>query len=61
MYKRQVPDLDCMGAAMGLFACARQVEKKAVIVLDKPNAAIQGLVDEIGRDPQYKGLSLIHI
>lgn len=51
-----VPDLDCMGAAMGLLACARQVEKKAVIVLDKPNAAIQGLVDEIGRDPQYKGL-----
>ncbi len=51
-----VPDLDCMGAAMGLLACARKVEKKAYIVLDKPNAAIQGLVDEIHRDPEYKGL-----
>ena len=51
-----VPDLDCMGAAMGLLACARQEDKKAYIVLDKPNAAVQGLVDEMKRDAEYDGV-----
>lgn len=51
-----VPDLDCMGAAMGIFACARQVGKKAYIVLDKSNAAVQGLVDEMKRDPDYNNV-----
>lgn len=51
-----VPDLDCMGAALGIFACARQAGKKGYILLDKPNAAIQGLVDEMKRDPDYRGV-----
>lgn len=51
-----VPDLDCMGSALGIYACARQVGKKGYIVLDKPNAAIQGLVDEMRRDPDYRGV-----
>ncbi len=49
-----VPDLDAMGAALGIYACARQAGKKAFIVLDKPNGAIQGLVDEMRRDPDYR-------
>ena len=49
-----VPDLDCMGAALGIYACARQAGKRGYIVLDKPNAAVQGLVDEMKRDPDYK-------
>ncbi|MEA4853333.1 MAG: DHH family phosphoesterase [Christensenella sp.] len=51
-----VPDLDCMGAAMGLLACANEAGKKAYIVLDKSNGAIQGLVDEMKRDPYYNGV-----
>ncbi len=51
-----VPDLDCMGAAMGILACARQAGKKSYIVLDKTNAAIQGLVDEMKRDPDYQNV-----
>lgn len=49
-----VPDLDCMGAALGIHACARQAGKRSYIVLDKPNAAVQGLVDEMKRDPDYR-------
>ncbi len=49
-----VPDLDAMGAALGLVACARQVGKEARIVLDKPNSAIGALVEEMKRLPDYK-------
>ncbi|MEG2202045.1 MAG: DHH family phosphoesterase [Christensenellaceae bacterium] len=56
MMGHTVPDLDSMGAAMGLYACARQIGKKAYIVLDKSNGAIDGLMDEMKRDPDYKGV-----
>ncbi len=49
-----VPDLDCMGAALGLLACARCINKKVYIVLDKPNVTILRLVDEMRRNPDYK-------
>ncbi|MEG2881454.1 MAG: DHH family phosphoesterase [Christensenella sp.] len=53
-----VPDLDALGAALGIYACARQAGKKGYIVLDKPNAAVQGLVDEMKRDPDYKDVTV---
>lgn len=52
----KVPDLDCMGSAMGLVACARHLKKEVHIVLDKENAAIDALISEIRLDPEYKNL-----
>ncbi|MEI6100327.1 MAG: DHH family phosphoesterase [Eubacteriales bacterium] len=52
----KVPDLDCMGSAMGLVACARHLKKEVHIVLDKENAAIDALISEIRLDAEYKNL-----
>lgn len=52
----KVPDLDCMGSAMGLVACARHLKKQVHIVLDKENAAIDALLSEIRLDAEYKNL-----
>ncbi len=41
------PDLDSMGAALGICACARQVNKKAYIVMDNPNPSIDLLLDKL--------------
>lgn len=51
-----VPDLDAIGSAMGLVACARHLGKRVHIVLDKVNAAIDALVSEIRSDVDYKNL-----
>ncbi len=50
-----MPDLDCMGAALGLFRMARISGKPAYIVLDAPNATIERLIDELQKDPEYEG------
>lgn len=52
----KVPDLDSLGSAMGLYACARHLGKKAYIVLDRENAAIDALVSEIKLDSEYKNM-----
>ena len=53
------PDLDCLGAAMGLFACARYLDKRAYIVLERTgNDAVEELVAEMRRNPDYKNAIL---
>ncbi len=52
----KVPDLDAIGSAMGLYACARHLGKKAYIVLDRENAAIDALIAEIKLDGEYKNM-----
>ncbi|MBQ9941427.1 MAG: DHH family phosphoesterase [Christensenellaceae bacterium] len=49
-----VPDMDCLGSALGLVACARVLEKPAYIVLDRPNAAVQALLEDIKENPEYR-------
>lgn len=41
------PDMDCIGSALGIGACARVIGKRTYIVLDKPNASIAGVIAEI--------------
>lgn len=53
-----MPDLDCMGSALGLIACARNQGDKAYIVLDTPNKSIQPLLDEMRKDKTYKNIFL---
>ncbi|MDL2218552.1 DHH family phosphoesterase [Christensenellaceae bacterium OttesenSCG-928-M15] len=50
------PDMDCIGAALGVYRCAQQVGIRAHILLDQVNPTIQQAVDEIRTNPSYAGL-----
>ena len=52
----RVPDLDCMGAAMGIAACARYLGKPVNIILNDSNAMIDALVSEMKRGSLYSSL-----
>ena len=49
----EVPDLDCIGASVGICACARNVGKKAYMVVDKPNPSIEPLMEKLGAADAY--------
>jgi c-di-AMP phosphodiesterase-like protein len=49
----EVPDLDCMGASLGLCACARHIGKKAYMVVEHPNPSIQPLLERIAEVTAY--------
>lgn len=49
-------DMDCLGAAMGVYRAAAIVGKKAQIVLKEPTFAIQGLYDRIIASNEYEDL-----
>ncbi len=49
----EVPDLDCMGAALGICACARHVGKKAQIIMEGPNPSIELLLDKLRTSDVY--------
>ena len=52
----EVSDLDCMGAALGLLACARFVKKPAYIIVDKPNTSIESLLNAMKSFKEYDGV-----
>jgi c-di-AMP phosphodiesterase-like protein len=54
----EVPDLDCIGASMGICACARHVGKKAYLVIDNPNPSIELLMDKIRSTEAYASVVL---
>lgn len=54
----EVPDLDCMGASLGLCACARHIGKKVYMVVDHPNPSIQPLMERVGAVDVYSGAVL---
>ncbi len=49
-------DMDCLGAAMGVYRAAAIMGKKAHIILDEPTFAIQGLYDRIVASKEYEDL-----
>lgn len=49
-------DMDCLGAAMGVYRGATVLGKKAHIVLREPTFAIQGLYDRIQKSNDYDDL-----
>ena len=51
----EVPDIDCLGAALGIYRCSKFLEKDAYIVLNKSNPAIDVLYDSL-IDEGYKDL-----
>jgi len=50
------PDMDCMGAALGVMRCVVQAGCKAFIVLDHVNPTIEQAVDNIRSNPAYAGV-----
>ncbi len=64
-----LPDLDCMGASLGIAACARNAGKEVYLVIDEPNPSIIPLLDRLTGVESYKnrilsgqdaGLSISH-
>ena len=49
------PDLDCMGSALGLCACARKAGKKAYVVVENPNPSILPLLERLSETKEYEG------
>ena len=49
-------DMDCLGAAMGVYRAAAMLGKQAEIVLNEPTIAIQMLYNRIIEDDQYENL-----
>lgn len=48
------PDMDCVGAALGLMRCAEAVKCSAHFVLGEANSTIESAVELMNRNPLYK-------
>ena len=51
-------DMDCIGAALGIAACAKQIGSRSFIVLDHNNAAIDRVLDLIRENRVYANMLL---
>lgn len=49
----RMPDVDCFGAAVGIYRVAKTLDKNAYIVLDDISNAIKPLVDMFIASPEY--------
>lgn len=54
----EMPDLDCLGSALGIYRCCRNLNKEVHIVLNKVNAAIANLWNELEEDEEYNNAFL---
>ncbi|MFY9427259.1 MAG: DHH family phosphoesterase [Caldicoprobacterales bacterium] len=52
----ELPDLDSMGSALGIYRCARYIDVEAYIVLDESNPSIHYLMKEIEKREEYENL-----
>ena len=50
----EMPDLDAMGSALGIYRCCRGLNKEVKIVLSKINAGIANLWTELQEDEEYE-------
>ena len=50
------PDMDCLGAALGLARCAKSIDRRAYIVLDESNPTIESAVREMRRTEAYNDI-----
>ncbi len=49
-------DMDCVGAALGVATCAKQIGSKAYIVLDESNVSIDSVIALIQSSRAYAGM-----
>ena len=52
----ELPDLDSIGSALGLYRCARYIDVDAYIVLEESNPSIHYLMEEIEKREEYNNL-----
>lgn len=52
------PDLDCMGASLGIAACARNAGKDVYLVVDDPNPSISPLLERLSGVESYRNCIL---
>lgn len=52
------PDMDCIGAALGIVTCAKAAGLRAYVVLDESNASIDRVFDMIESNRNYQGVIL---
>jgi len=50
------PDMDCIGAALGVATCAKQVGSRAYIVIAEQNAMIEHALELIRQNSAYGGM-----
>ncbi|WP_346849173.1 DHH family phosphoesterase [uncultured Clostridium sp.] len=48
------PDMDCLGAAIGMYSTIRSLNKECYIVMDDPHDAVQYMLDRLDDDDNYK-------
>jgi len=48
------PDMDCLGAAIGMYSTIRSLNKECYIVMDEPHDAVQYMLDKLDDDDNYK-------
>ncbi|MBC2582210.1 DHH family phosphoesterase [Clostridium sp. DJ247] len=48
------PDIDCLGAAIGLYRASNLLEKQCYIVLDKVNNSIKPIMEKIKNEVEYE-------
>ena len=47
------PDMDCIGSALGIAACAKLIGSRVFIVIDQPNASIDLALEQLRRNASY--------
>lgn len=47
-------DIDCLGAAVGLFSITHHLGKECYIIQDTINASIKPMVEKLEKDPKYE-------
>ena len=52
----EIPDLDSIGSALGIYCCARHVGREAHIVLNKSNVSVEPLMKRLQEKEAYNGL-----
>jgi c-di-AMP phosphodiesterase-like protein len=50
----EVPDLDSLGSALGIYRCARHVGREAYIVLNRSNPSVHPLVSQLLDREEYR-------
>lgn len=49
----KIPDVDALGAAVGIYRCSRTIDKPAAIVMDNPPDSIRPMVEGFKSNPDY--------
>ncbi len=49
----EMPDLDCLGSALGIYRCCKNLNKNVKIILNRVNAGISNLYADLQEDEEY--------